>query len=286
MSTGLAQGQPCNSRLEVEDVLRSAQQRTLRGGCAITVAILALTASAVLHGSQTRKQPKQSILKLHVDSFKLNNVDMEEALRQLRRKDYTRIIIGFEKIPSRADQQEPRISLDLTHTTVGAVLEQICKTDQRYTYAVINNALLNVFPRGPRTDSQNLLNIRVRRFSVHGAHTTEGVIRNIADFAPELREYLQRKRNEYYAKQGVSPGVSPGASMSGNRTPEFNLELRNMTVREILNAIVLHSARVYREEAPGDTGWKAPPASWKYEFKMDSSAPTGLGGTPTWDTLD
>lgn len=58
--------------------------------------------------------------------------------------------------------------------------------------------------------------------------------------------------------------------------PEIDLELENVTVRKILNAIVLYSVKLYGERP----GWS--PISWKYEFIIDPTAPTGLGGYPRW----
>ena len=77
------------------------------------------------------------------------------------------------------------------------------------------------------------------------------------------------------------PGF-PGAILHGNMDPEVNLNLRNMTVREILNAVVLYS-RQRSDQTPTDIGGnKIPPTSWIYEFVMNPEAPTGLGGIPRW----
>ena len=70
--------------------------------------------------------------------------------------------------------------------------------------------------------------------------------------------------------------------MSGNMDPQINLDLENMTVREILNAVVLYSQQLNNQTPPDWTGYKIPPTSWIYEFIIDPAAPTGLGGTPHW----
>lgn len=94
---------------------------------------------------------------------------------------------------------------------------------------------------------------------------------------------VKKARAEYHAKTGA--GLT-GFSTSGppwDRTlgvnPEINLELRDMTVREILNALILHSAKIYRDRLNGF------PISWKYEFLVDPDAPTGLGGYPAWGQI-
>lgn len=237
--------------------------------------------------THTFRQPPQSesVLRFRLSSFNVKGVGMENALRELRRQDYTKILIGFEKVPHRRGEEEKRVSVDLVDTSVGEVLERLCEADPRYTYEVFDGLLVNVLPRGAKNDRNNLLNMLISRFSVHGAYTPGGVIHSVTEFSPELREYLREREREYYAEKGILPG-SPGAMGRGNLTPQFDLDLENTTVREILNAIVLYSLRMYREGKPDATGWKPPPTSWMYEFVIKPDAPTGLGGIPRWQTLD
>ncbi|MGH9862042.1 MAG: hypothetical protein ACRD35_01315 [Candidatus Acidiferrales bacterium] len=236
--------------------------------------------------AETPPSPKkETVLGFRLTSFSVKGVGMEEALRELRRKDYTKVLIGFEKIPHRQREEENRISVGEANTSVGEVLERLCEADPRYTYEVIDGILINVLPRGAKNERNNLLNMLISRFSVHGAYTSGGVIQSVAEFSPELRKYLREKEHEYYAAKGIFPG-SPGVMSRGNMTPQFHLDLENKTVRQVLNDVVLYSLLLYRESSPDATGWKPPPTSWIYEFVVDPDAATGLGGVPRWDTLD
>jgi hypothetical protein len=67
--------------------------------------------------------------------------------------------------------------------------------------------------------------------------------------------------------------------MSGDMDPQISLEFRNVTVREILNAVSLFSADLSRKYSHFAA------VSWKYEFVVDPSATTGLGGYPKWDVF-
>ena len=49
--------------------------------------------------SEMTDQNENSILDLKIDSLSVETGDMEEALRLMRRKDYTKFLIGFEKVP-------------------------------------------------------------------------------------------------------------------------------------------------------------------------------------------
>lgn len=239
-----------------------AARNSLNGGIAIfliTGVWAAVALGSALDGVPLYdKEGRESILQLRIDSLKVQDTDMEEALRVLRRKDYTRILIGFEKAPYREGEEKKNVSLQVANTTAGEILKKLCETDPRYTYEVIDNILINVFPKGAKGDPNSLLNMRVSRFSVHGSYTTGGVITTINELAPELRDYLSKKTQAYYAQRGVFPG-SPGSIIQGNMPTEFHLELKNLTVREILNAIVLYSLKLYQERPPDATGWRTPP---------------------------
>jgi hypothetical protein len=103
------------------------------------------------------------------------------------------------------------------------------------------------------------------------------LIRSIDRYAPELRDYLNWKLREFWARTGP-PGAFPGSVLSGDApAPRVRMHLRNLTIREILNAIVLYTSD--HRDALGFSF----PLSWKYEFIVDPAAPTGLGGTPKWD---
>lgn len=256
---------------------------TLTAGMLILVSVASL-----VRASEIREEDSDSILRFKVDSLKVENADMEEALRLLRRKDYTKILIGFEKVPQWWEGKEPKnITLEVASATVEDILTQLCEADPRYAYEVVDNVLINVFPKEARNYEGNLLNTAIQRFSAYGKHTPGGIIVAIREYAPELRDYLWQKRSEYYARKGVTPPGVPGHGFrSSGMSPQFDLELENMTVREILNAVVLYSLKLYRERPPDPTGWRPPPTSWMYEFTLKPDDPTGLEGIPRWDTLN
>lgn len=249
----------------------------------LCICVCGLSSPAQTAG-EAQKEP--SVLLVKVDSFHLEEADIEEGLRLLRRIDYSKILIGFEKAPHWWEGAEPTpISLELNDTTVEVVLRKLCEADPRYTYEVINGRMINVYWKGAKETPSNLMNMKIRHFSVHGNYAPEGVIVGIGELAPELRDYLREKKNQYHAQRDRFP-ASPGAIMTGNMTGEFDLELEDMTIREILNTIVLHSLKLHLERPPHSTGWRQPPTSWKYEFVIKPDAPTGLGGIPRWDTLN
>jgi hypothetical protein len=223
-------------------------------------------------------QPHQNILDVRINSFTASGVDMEESLRLLRRAEPSKILIGFERLPRREGEEERNISVDLNQTTVGSVLNILCKLDPRYTYETVSQNLINVFPQGSKNDVTNILNIRVKEFNIHDKQSPENIIRCIANFAPELRSYLNHASDEYTVRTGIQI-ASVGAETRGNMDPQISFELQNATVREILNSIVLYSVKLSREHT------YISPVSWKYQFIINPRAPSALGGFPRWDVF-
>jgi hypothetical protein len=184
------------------------------------------------------------------------------------------MLLGLEK--ARGNRTD--ISLELKGVTVGEVLRQLCKSGPRYTYEFIGDSLINVFPLKAKEDTSNLLNIRVKHSVIKEKRMPLDLIPRVPDFAPELSRYLEQKAQEH-AKSSGSPYGTVGARTSGDMDPQVTLEFRNMTVREILNAISLYSIQLSRQQL------FLKPVSWEYEFVVDSSAATGLGGYPEWNVF-
>lgn len=231
--------------------------------------------------SDTNEQAQTSnqspILSMGIKSFTVKNADMEEALRTLSGHGVSRIVIGFERIPHYEGQAGPRMSLDLTNTTVEKILHRLCEEDQRYEYRPVAGEMVDIFPKGSLDNPDDLLSVKVREYRVDRPEWPGGVITTIAQDAPELKELLERKKQEWLKKRGGLPGGSPGSILSGNGIPpRFVLHLKNVTVRQILNAISLESVRMFKN------GNVYAPSGWEYDFIISAIAPTTLGGYPQW----
>ncbi|HXM94367.1 MAG TPA: hypothetical protein VOA64_08960 [Candidatus Dormibacteraeota bacterium] len=225
------------------------------------------------------------ILSERVGSFHIENGTMEEGLRTLRQTNKTRILIGLEKVAHRQNEKEKTLSLSLSGATVDEILNGLCQQDPRYTYQIASGLLIHVYPKNGLSDPAGLLSLRVSRFSIANRVSPAAVIQRIGELAPELASYMSNQQAEYYAQHALSPPGSPGAYMSGNMDPQIHLDLHDVTVREILNAVVLYSQQLNEQTSADWTGNKIPPSSWIYDFIIDPAAPTGLGGTPHWEAF-
>ena len=248
----------------------------LRRALGISAVISLLTAPAARCSRQD-----DSILSLPVASYEVENTTMEEALRVLRATNPSRIVIGLEKVAHRSYEKQKTLSVSISNSTVGEVLDTLCKQDPRYAYETVQGLLVHVYPRNGQSDPPGLLSIRISKFSIDAKMAPAAVIGRISELAPELSSFLTRKRTEFYARRGIVPG-SPGSNMTGNMDPEIHLDLHNLTVREVLNAVVLYSLQLNKQLPPDWTGNKIPPTSWIYDFTVDPEAQTGIGGHPQW----
>jgi len=222
-------------------------------------------------------QPQSlSIQDLRVESIKLDQVDMGEALKQLRSESKRQVLIGFEEIPQASGQQQLKpISIELHNETVDTILNRFVAADSRYIYEITDDSVINVFPLGAKNDPANFLNIRVSKFAVHERALPQSIFRRIGVYAPELREYLKKKAQEHAAQTGDRPAGIAGSIISGGMEPRIDIEMQNVTVREILNAFALYTVKLSR-----DPNWFS--LGWKYEFIINPEAETGLGGYPKW----
>lgn len=254
----------------------SGQQKTmriLRSGLIVCLILGASTARA------TQKCCEEtSVLDIRIDAFKLENVTMEEALIALLERHRSRLLIGFEALPHPPQGDSKRMSLQVESATLRETLGRLCEADPRYEFKAVNTHLINVYPKGRASDPYGLMDIQIRDFVFRGKAFPQTLVETIDKLAPELRQFLDAKRKEW-AKRGGTRGGSPGSILTGNVIPpEVEMDLNDVTVRGILNAIALYGRSLYLEGRL--QGWE--PAGWKYEFIIDPKARTGLGGYPRW----
>jgi hypothetical protein len=252
----------------------------------ISVLFFALYVLLLASVSGTGRQPpgspfqNSSIRDLKISAIRIFRADMDEALAALRKQNMNEIMIGFEEIPRVRGPQRKPITFEATGITLGEVLDRLVAADPRYTYEITKDAIINVYPRGAKMEATDLLNTRVSRFALHGKYHLSLVVRRIDRWVPELGAKIADAQMRYRRKFGLAPyGVATVGSAWNAQydfLPEVEFDFRNMPVREILNALVIHSAKIYNGSSNGF------PISWKYEFIIDPDAPTGLGGYPAW----
>ena len=170
-----------------------------------------------------------------------------------------RTFIDFGIEIDSGERDQPMIQLDATPgLTVGEVLDRAFAQIPGYGYAAKSPHFISVAPTWRRSDPNDILNLKVARFDVEGAQS--GRILSWPElFIPELKRKLHPGEDQpieiYMGAVGIGPLVT--------------LHLRDVTVREILDAVGI---------ATESSGPHALPLGWLFTTKH----PTGSAPVPHW----
>lgn len=224
-------------------------------------AVLAGLAVPAPAGVQDASLLKRPLFPVHLRGDKL---PVTQALAQIGsavKNEY--VLFGIEVQLSK-EGAEPSVNLDLPPgSTLGDALREVLGQLGGYEFEVVSPHLVNVHPRGAKKGPGNVLNTQVRRFDVVKQPPGD-ILSRPKDFIPELKTRLSSG-----ATTGRPSGsIGPGLRSTG---PTVTLHLRDVSVREILNAV-----SVATEQFPGDHS----PMGWVYAFRPDPTLPTG--GQHTW----
>lgn len=197
------------------------------------------------------------------------SVPLTVALQQLGnriRGGY--VLFGVEVLEINGLEPSLKLSID-PGATLGDALRQITKQVPGYQYEVISEHLINFYPTSTRGDSGNPLNMRVARFDVDSQRA--GLILTWPErFIPELRE-PEANATKDRASPGLHIDLFVGAVAIG---PTVTLHLRDVSVRQILNAVT--QATDARSDVDTPLGW---------EFAYQPPSAPGRQGVRTWRLL-
>lgn len=156
------------------------------------------------------------------------------------------VLFGVEVM--QRDSAEPTATANLSpKITVEQALRQVL-SGAGYDFRAVSPHLIEVFPRGADRDPQDLMNLRVARFDVSGVQAGS-ILSRPGDFIPRLRSKLT-------LRTGMRGGTL-GSIMTDVGPPPITLHLRNVTVRQILDAV---------SEATENRTKPYAPLSWLYTF--------------------
>jgi hypothetical protein len=174
------------------------------------------------------------------------------------------VLFGVEVRVS--DSGGPLVKIDPNHCgTLGDAVRQILVGAPDYRYDFASRHLINIFPAGAKQDPRDVMNTRVARFDVVDAQPDE-ILQHPGDFIPELKTRLMAGVGQQYPTNNLEWLRSAG--------PTISLHLRNVTVRDILNAVTEAT-----EQFPANYS----PMGWAYSFQSNPSLPGG--GIHTWSWL-
>jgi hypothetical protein len=153
--------------------------------------------------------------------------------------------------------QPPLVSLDFSAgTTLGGALREVVRQAPDYQFRVVSSHLINVYPAGADQDPDNILNTVIAQVEVFARPGL--VLSRPADFIPELKNRLLARSNV------AQPRGTLGEVLEGSEAP-IRLALKNVSVRQVLNAVSQEWAQSPEPETP---------AGWIYSYDPEATSPT------------
>lgn len=222
----------------------------------------------------------------------VTSTPIEKALDELRVRFPNDVVIGFEELFNARPDTEPQVDLGSKGLSLEQVLNRVRSIDSKYRVELLQDWLVRVHPADETADPRGLLDIRLRHFSMPQDSCLGQGIENIDDwfhgYAPELIEFLANRRNGWYRDHGREVPGQVGEVLGNcisltSPGPVY----RNITVRDALNLMSKRSLQVSRGDVTPNDPIYPPykPLSWKFRFRREPDANTGLRGVPLFQTF-
>ena len=254
--------------------------------CACVSVAMTLQVALAIGGS--KQQSAVTIIppdepRLHQTIVK--STPIEKALDELRARFPNRIVIGFEELFDPRPDKEPQIDLGPTGSSLAQVLNRVRIIDPKYRVELLQGGLVHVYPAKRKVDPVGLLDIRLREFSMPQDSCLDQAIENFDSrgYAPELSNFLAKREEAWYRKHGGQVSGVLGDTL-GNCFPMAapGPVYHHISVRDALNLLARRSLQVSRGDVtPNDPIYPLyKPLSWKFRFRREPDANTGLGGMP------
>jgi hypothetical protein len=227
----------------------------------------------------------------------VTSTPIEAAIDALRSRFPNQIVVGFEELWDVRPDIEPTTDLGPANLTLQQVLERIRHQNPTYKVDLLPGGLVHVYPAFATADPPGLLDLRLREFFLP---PDECVAQQFLymdspmhhfSYTPELSKYLWEHKMAWYRANGkgkevvgiVGDFMGDCEPSQHRREPIYN----NITVRQALNLIAVRSLEVASGRSPSSdpAGFKPKPISWKYRFRREPNADTGLDGVPVFQTF-
>ena len=154
---------------------------------------------------------------------------------------------------------------------------------------------MHVYPARATADPPHLLDIRLAEFVLPPDECMAQQFLYIDSpmhyfsYTPDLSKYLWQRKMAWYHAQGKEPGGIVGDFMGDCVPNDHRREpiYHNVTVREALNLMAIRSLQVTNKQVASTAPdyFKPKAISWKYRFRPEPKADTGLGGVPVFQAF-
>ncbi|HEV8524381.1 MAG TPA: hypothetical protein VGQ71_07760 [Terriglobales bacterium] len=227
----------------------------------ITLVLAGSSTPAQPYAGKMKNEPRLMQLRVVGPPISRNGVPLSNALSEVGRYvDGGYVLFGIELLLDRG--KEPTVDLKLqSGATLEEALRHVVQQLPEYRFQVVGPNLVNVFPRKWQTDPRNPLNLKVSRFDVTDVPPAN-ILSRPEEYVPELQARLRQPDSKGYFGRGIS-SLGPR---------NITLHLKNVTVRQVLNAVSVASG----SKSHATHG----PLGWVYRFDPNSGSPDRMH---SWD---
>lgn len=206
-----------------------------------------LLLSIFLSGCNTSQGPKylpEGPWNQGVSNYEDSGHDFETTVRDLMQKYGVPVGMDLETLSDRRP-----ISVNVHGGEVADVLNAIMVQQRGFRWGVING-VVNI---GPRQNANSIVDLRISHFRIDRASFDQ--INPAIDLLPEVKKWLEDNHLAEHGTRAVTGAVSPGQPFK----PLVSVDLRDVTLREILNSII---------KCPGYHAWSVSRDGEKNQYIM------------------
>jgi hypothetical protein len=223
------------------------------------------------------------------------STSIEAALDALRSRFPNQIVIGFEETFDVRPDRTPDVDLGPLNSSLQQVIDRIRRANPKYKIDLLRDGLIHVYPANETSDPPGLLDLRLQQFVLPPDECIPQQMLNMDNpmggfsYTPELGAYLWEHKVAWYREHGKEVGGIVGDFM-GDCEPAHHRSghiYQNISIRDALNLIAIRSLLTASGKVPSSApSWFKPkPISWKYRFRREPDADTGLGGVPLFQSF-
>jgi hypothetical protein len=194
----------------------------------IFVSVLITTVLGQFDASQ-KTIARDEILKRRVEGIHLDNITILDALRET----FSAAQVPAGIIMSQNCEEQIKYSLKPTGSSLHEMLDALRLVSSSYRWTA-EDGIVEFFAT---TSYPQLLKFRVTEYKVETKMTLNGMLNQLLTTAEVRKRMTELNIGEVKTQIGMSSLSRPGASSSEGKK-QITLRLKNVTIQEILNAIV------------------------------------------------
>jgi hypothetical protein len=193
---------------------------------------------------------------------------IRDLVRSARFEGVYEGVVGLEHL----DDSRRSVSVAAVKTDTRSVLRTICQQDPSYRIVETDSPdVVNILAADSQAPGHDVLEFRIPTLDIESDDSADRLIGGLPDYSPVLWQHLK----EVYLRGGGVDTRQSGATggLDGiGKHPHYSIHLTKASVREVLNAIVLQSFRMYQAIGVDPRLVSTPdqlrvtPVGWEYRF--------------------